>query len=348
MSRYEKNMKSMSRTTAFFGVFLIFTDIFFLIVARIGKMPLMEYVVYFKLVVNSINLYIIYKRHYITANLIIHFIITGFMVIGVACMGIAPGFQLYSLGMIACSGYTSYLCNRLYGKGMPVIPMLTFHVVSYTIACVYNRLAGQLYETSTGMENIMLFFNSVASLGFAIVYIMLFYNNSVATEKKLEKVALEDKLTGLYNRHYLLARMEAIPVSERSGYWLAILDIDDFKKVNDVYGHNCGDYVLRRVADEAKSVCSDCKVCRWGGEEFVILGMRSEVSEDVLEKLRGNIAKIVFEYEEKRLSVTVTIGVSGFSPEYTTDTWVSAADKNLYIGKQSGKNRVVSEVIDPQ
>ena len=100
----------MSRTTAFFGVFLIFTDIFFLIVARIGKMPLMEYVVYFKLVVNSINLYIIYKRHYITANLIIHFIITGFMVIGVVCMGIAPGFQLYSLGMIACSGYTSYLC----------------------------------------------------------------------------------------------------------------------------------------------------------------------------------------------------------------------------------------------
>ena len=172
---------------------------------------------------------------------------------------------------------------------------------------------------------------------------MLFYNNSVATEKKLEKVALEDKLTGLYNRHYLLARMEAIPVSERSGYWLAILDIDDFKKVNDVYGHNCGDYVLKRVADEAKAVCAECKVCRWGGEEFVILGMRSEVSEDVLEKLRGNIAKIAFEYEEKRLSVTVTIGVSGFSPEYTTDTWVSSADKNLYIGKHSGKNCVVCE-----
>ena len=341
MDQYSKNMKSLQNTTRFFGVFLIFTDIYFLIMSVVCNMPLMRYVVYFKLVVNSTNLFIIYKKRYIIANVIINMIITGFMVIAIMCLGLEPGFQYYAMGMIACSSYMSYITMRVYKRELPAAVMVAFHVGCYTFACIYNRSFGQIYYIDRFWEDMFLFFNSVASFGFATVFLKLFRDIALESEEKLEKMALVDNLTGLYNRHYMLAFLDRVPENERSGYWLAMLDIDDFKNVNDTYGHNCGDMILRQVASHSCKVCRNCTVCRWGGEEFIILA--AGCNKNVLERLRADIENTAFEFEGKTIRVTVTIGVSDFNGKYNIDTWVSAADERLYYGKQHGKNQVVDK-----
>ena len=160
----------------------------------------------------------------------------------------------------------------------------------------------------------------------------------IKSEEKLEQMALIDNLTGLYNRHYLLAFLDHIETNAPEERWLAILDIDDFKKVNDTYGHNCGDMILHQVADIVKLTCRNCIVCRWGGEEFIILSNKRECSPDVLETLRQTIAEEEFKFENESIHITVTIGVAQFDGEPTNDGWISKADERLYHGKKNGKN----------
>ena len=88
-------------------------------------------------------------------------------------------------------------------------------------------------------------------------------------------------------------------------------------------------------------MCSDCTVCRWGGEEFIILAAADKCDSGILEKLRTNIADLRMNYENKDINVTVTIGTEDYSDKYGIDEWISYADQKLYLGKQSGKNKVV-------
>ena len=115
----------------------------------------------------------------------------------------------------------------------------------------------------------------------------------------------------------------------------------DFKTVNDTYGHLCGDSVLRKVAELVKQGCQDCIVCRWGGEEFIILSAKHKCSTDILETLRRRIASEEFSYDNVTFRITVTIGAAGYDSELTNDGWVSKADEKLYFGKTHGKNQVV-------
>lgn len=155
-------------------------------------------------------------------------------------------------------------------------------------------------------------------------------------------MALYDNLTGLYNRHYMMDSLK-----EQSNYansWIAIMDIDNFKKINDVYGHNAGDYVLKELAKILTTVGEGCTIARWGGEEFLILG--SDMSEDisVLEQLRNKVAEKPIVFEESPIAVTVTIGVSVYNNFVSVDKWIQDADQKLYFGKNNGKNRVVCSV----
>ena len=137
---------------------------------------------------------------------------------------------------------------------------------------------------------------------------------------------------------------------EADGYWLAMVDIDNFKKINDTYGHNFGDKALKALAEILSDKRHDVTVCRWGGEEFLIIGRLTEASRPPFEKIDA-IRKQVEDYElmydaegqktPERISLTVTIGAAAYSNEAGIEDWVSIADKRLYVGKYNGKNRVV-------
>ena len=124
-----------------------------------------------------------------------------------------------------------------------------------------------------------------------------------------------------------------------------MMDIDDFKLVNDTYGHLCGDYVLKEIAFLMHRENVDAVLSRWGGEEFLIVGFSDgdmQIHLARLEQLRKSIEEHDFTYEDTHLKITVTIGVAEYAPGESTDEWIGRADMNLYEGKRSGKNKVVS------
>lgn len=167
---------------------------------------------------------------------------------------------------------------------------------------------------------------------------------------ELEKYANLDPLTKLLNRRCLNTYMQdACKKARKTGEPLSvmIMDIDDFKKVNDTYGHECGDEVLKMVALEVSTgVKPGDIVFRWGGEEiFVILKTDEKQAVQVAERIRSSIENCPVNYKDSvKVSVTVTIGVSAYTEGATIQSVFDDVDNKLYYGKRHGKNRVVSRI----
>ena len=159
---------------------------------------------------------------------------------------------------------------------------------------------------------------------------------------------LQDPLTGIFNRGALLTKAEeefGRAVISNSSMSVIFLDLDHFKKVNDTYGHDAGDYVLKemvRVVQE-KVIRSEDFFARYGGEEFVLILQNSplEMAEKVAERIRSTIESHEFQFEGERLAVTLSAGVASRGPD--TKTWddiLKKADKACYKSKQAGRNCV--------
>ena len=116
---------------------------------------------------------------------------------------------------------------------------------------------------------------------------------------------------------------------------------DDFKKINDTYGHNCGDYVLNFIAQKMKNICSKCVMSRWGGEEFLIHNGTHDSTHEVLEKLRREIENSECIYKQQKINISLTIGVAQRNADGDIEEWIKRADDRLYYGKNNGKNMVV-------
>lgn len=168
--------------------------------------------------------------------------------------------------------------------------------------------------------------------------------------ERLERLAITDGLTGLYNFRFFRDRLEKeYSRSDRYGNPLSciLIDIDDFKRVNDTYGHLQGDEILRDIADLAvRSNRQSDVVARYGGEELVALlpqtGMTGAMRQ--AERLRSEIESHKFDGLPKGERITVSIGVAEFSKEHmkSCEDLVRAADEGLYAAKQRGKNQVVA------
>jgi len=168
-------------------------------------------------------------------------------------------------------------------------------------------------------------------------------------EKELETLATTDPLTGAKNRRSFLQRFEQeLARSQRYGHTLAllILDIDHFKEINDTYGHDAGDKVLKRLVAEAHGILRSTDLFgRWGGEEFIVLLPESDKHQalTVAERLRNNFSKIEVSTESGSLiRFTVSIGMTLVeNKDDRLDDVIIKADKALYLAKNQGRNRVV-------
>lgn len=173
--------------------------------------------------------------------------------------------------------------------------------------------------------------------------------NALITEqnRKLELLATTDFLTGLANRrHFLDKAQQEISRCQRGSKRFAVilLDIDHFKKVNDTYGHECGDKVLKGVARcLTETLRVHDVVARWGGEEFICLLPETDNSgaSHVAEKIRSTVENHRYECDRHNLMITVTLGVSAYNSSYTIEECIHQADQSLYTGKAQGRNRVV-------
>jgi len=170
-----------------------------------------------------------------------------------------------------------------------------------------------------------------------------------ALEEELLEQAVRDALTGLFNRRYLEEALEReIARARRAGKSLGmiILDIDNFKKINDEYGHLAGDMVLKELGDllVANSRAYDI-VCRFGGEEFIIVmpGIDRTAACERAESLRVSFETLEIKYEANTIRATISLGVTVFPDDGPTGVeMLSRADRALYQAKHTGRNRVVS------
>lgn len=272
------------------------------------------------------------------------------MFLAVVSTGWNMGFQLHFIGCMAIVFYVDYFSARLGQSHIKGVSYCIASAVLYLISFLITRFAGCLYDVVETMKIVGMVLNSVAVFAFVTVLFGLLTRMAAYYEQELGRQATHDKLTGMVNRHYLVDQLDAINAERKmTSYWIAILDIDDFKKINDRYGHLCGDFVLRSLAEIIKKNCGDRTVCRWGGEEFVIVGDDSGRDETgrrqesvLLDHIRRDVAIRDFVYDANTtVNMTVTIGTARYREGQTVDEWINMADARLYRGKKSGKNKVV-------
>ncbi len=159
--------------------------------------------------------------------------------------------------------------------------------------------------------------------------------------KGLPRFALIDPLTGLENRRVLDYLNQKLAKRRAEGIYVLMIDIDNFKKINDSYGHVFGDKVLKKVADTVvRNVRAYDNVIRYGGEEIVVILHRVSKEEalGIAERIRKSVEKIHFE-DKPKMKITVSVGVAPFTGSLLET--IEKADKAMYKAKRKGKNRVV-------
>ena len=192
------------------------------------------------------------------------------------------------------------------------------------------------------------YFNLIISLFISffiiitLVYLIRNYN------KKLEHLADYDMLTSLNNRRSFkskLSRQISIHQRNKNSLSLVFIDIDDFKTINDNFGHEVGDKVLIRISNILKSsVRKSDLVARWGGEEFIIVFINSTLEDSIvsIEKIKGLIQSDYLLTELVGSDITASFGVTQLKEKDSIDSIINRADQAMYRSKRTGKNKIES------
>ena len=279
------------------------------------------------------------RRFHETDMLITSFEILVFSSMMIVMLGAGTCFELFIFGMNSIMflftpsyGYSRYI---FMGAGFALIPLTQLAAAS-PVFQVFEPLRESFRPYLQATWN--------ANYGLATLVVIcsyaLFSRESTDLMQRLSHLSSTDQLTGLHNRRHLEQALKAT----QPDYALAMADIDNFKRVNDTYGHAMGDVVLKAVAGALTSgVRKEDEVVRWGGEEFVIClpGCPLDVAREIVEGMRVRVEELRFD-EEPTLRVTATFGLAmrGHRP---LEEVIEVADAALYQGKRSGKNRVMVE-----
>ncbi len=163
--------------------------------------------------------------------------------------------------------------------------------------------------------------------------------------KQIRDSAFRDGLTDIFNKRYFFETLNMVTNLVGENYCVAIVDLDDFKSINDTYGHPMGDAVLKKVAKLIQGATrSNDIVARYGGDEIILFLQNMTDREKVrqrMEKIREDIEHTVVSYDGVSISVTVSIGVYiKYNETLTLEEVIKKADEIMYLSKNGGKNKV--------
>jgi len=218
-------------------------------------------------------------------------------------------------------------------------------VFAATIVIIYSKLdPSVIYIGELITSGVFLMVITVGSMMSYSRYFRLFNQEKQleAINKKLELISETDELTGLFNRRRISDEMEKlIAVSERynSIFSIAMIDIDHFKQINDTYGHNTGDEILRELAGLIKSkLRTSDLIGRWGGEEFILIlpNTTPEDSGILLSRLQKDINGHSF---YNGIQIAFSAGICGFISGTSLSQLIDCADRALYNAKENGRDR---------
>ena len=202
-----------------------------------------------------------------------------------------------------------------------------------------TRNSAPKYVIPGWMESTFMVLHIVVVFLFVTFYLFVFTRYTLSLERKIMLESRTDELTQINNRYGLydyFAQEESSLISKS----LAFFDIDNFKVINDTYGHVAGDFILKRIAKMMHEMLPDSYFCRYGGEEFIII-IDSDGCYEKLEAFRKAVEQEIIEYEGHKHKITITIGAISYRKEYSIEKWIELADEKMYSGKNSGKNKTV-------
>ena len=269
------------------------------------------------------------------------------------CVGWDTGFGQYLIALVPL-GFTA--CYELM-EGRKRITIASILGLTATFSYVFCRQfsyrRAPVYPLREDVSIMLFNFNTVVTFAFLFFFLIIYMFAINEMESRLKKqnsnlgiMASTDPLTSLYNRRRMGKFLEE-SVENGRYFCVAMCDIDDFKRINDSYGHEAGDLVLKEVARIIKEVIPEMNpICRWGGEEILILFNEHTREEAVMmsEMLRRRIEANYIPFYNKTLHVTLTVGVAAHDSSRTIEETISEADNKLYYGKKRGKNQVVSVI----
>ena len=279
--------------------------------------------------------------------------VTGYAIISTYFIGLRCGTYCFLFSIVPIIIY--FGCILLKGmKRLIVVVTLLMNFVTFAVLYSVFYKVEPLYKVDQTMMVILVVFSA-----FVMVFSTMFYNamyifsseNTVTTlekrNKQLSMDAHEDALTNLLNRRGFLPLVKSLMYTENSGkFCIAFCDLDDFKRVNDSYGHEAGDEVLKHTITIIEKELPGCDICRWGGEEFVILLKDCDIlqAKSKVERLRKTIESNPTNFCDKQIFVTTTIGIEEYKDSYSEpEIIIKKADERMYYGKQHGKNILVYE-----
>ena len=272
------------------------------------------------------------------------------MFLAVLCVGWNSGFQITMIGMVILGYYSEYAQRSMSEKFIPGLSLGLIALAFYINAFTFSYFFPAKYPLPVNAAYWFQILWGFIVFGIDIFFLEVFVKLTFKSERTLSFMVAHDRLTGLFSRYFMNEYLDRfLEMADKENNWIAIADIDDFKNVNDTYGHNCGDYVLETIGNLMKKELPEEIVCRWGGEEFLVFGKTEDGGKDAVKKLnkvRELIQNYNFSYEGHAMSVTITIGVCNYQNGRSIEDWVGCADKRLYEGKVTGKNKVVAESAD--
>ena len=295
--------------------------------------------------------YLVRQERYLPVYFITYFEIILHSLVATICIGWKFGFGQYIIGIIPVGFYLCYTMKNMTHRLSIATSSALLAMLAFISCKIMSCYASPVYVVEgRKVEIIFYIFNSFCAFAFLITLSLLFVYEVRITNARLrhqnailDQLANTDPLTGLYNRRSMNVFLEQA-LQSQTNFHVIMCDIDDFKKVNDTYGHDFGDIVLQEIAEITMKTVDDAGyVCRWGGEEILIL-ISSRVSESVLhiaESIRTKVEYHIFELNQKIVHCTLTLGVAAYHKTETLEETIARADDNLYRGKRSGKNKVV-------
>ena len=333
-----QHYKTIAKTCYTANILYLVLHVFYLVLFLIAKLYILVYVTAGVIALYIFFFFLIYKKKYYPYALLCGNEFFAYIAVTTVMLGFNTGFHFYLIALCIVSFFTTYfsksknLKGSLIWVGLSLAIYLTLYFVTKFNAPYY--LIDQWLEITLFTTHAIVVFLFIAS------YLLVFLKYALSLEKKIMIQSRTDELTQIGNRYALFDYFEAESKDDKI---VALFDIDDFKNINDKYGHVTGDFILKRVAELTTENLKDSFVCRYGGEEFVVV-FNNENFDAVIEELetfRKNIEKETFEFENAKINLTITIGVSQYKDDISLEKWVELADEKMYFGKNNGKNKIV-------
>lgn len=306
------------------------------------------------LLIATSTMALFFQEKYLVA-IIVHYLNAYIMTsVAMVCIGWDYGFAAYTFVTIIAMYYYVFVVSNLNKSLRICSPFAIIHLLTLCLIRYYLYLKGPLYPNNVLKYGFALDTFNWLACGLLVIYFVSLFIFSMqkireqleAQNDELKRMALYDSLTGFRNRQTIATDIVDLiedAKADNTPFTLVLCDIDDFKHVNDSYGHSQGDKVLVRIASVFnENLPEKALICRWGGEEFLIaLPMNLQDAKEWSLKIQHKLNTINFRTGSDIYHVTITFGLQPLdASSLTFQQMIQMADDHLYSGKHRGKNCV--------